>query len=299
MVSLAIKRGAAMALLIPSIVGSETVAETRLPPGPVTREQLAASAGWFATGYAAYAPDSAPIAAVRSAAAGPAIIIEAYFGVWCGDSRRQIPRFVKVLDAAGLPPQALRLVALSDRAGEYKQSPGRPERERRVFRTPTIIVFRNGKELGRIIETPYGSMEADLAAIVAGRPEPGRYGAEAWIHDSFIDLGAAEFDRALASADAVVSSLSAPDSLWHYAEHDLLKNDEPRAAKAVLELHLRLEPRSARGFALLGEANLALGDVEGARVAARAALAIDAGNDRARRVLLKAGEQQTPPANRD
>jgi hypothetical protein len=277
----------ACALLIVAAAPASAVAQPPPLVGIVARESLKSSPAtpWFPRNYAAYEPDAASVTALRSGVAD--VTFEAFFGAWCGDSRRQLPRFLKVVDGAGVKPDAVRLIALSDRPGEYKQSPDRSERARRVIRTPTVIVLRNGIELGRVVETPRRTFEADLELILRGAPPPPPYGAEAWVHDRFLDLSTDEFERALATADATVSALSDHGSLSHYAEHDLMKNGRAREAKAVLDLHLRLDPRSASAHALLAEALLALERHDDARTAARASLTLDSGNERARRVLAK------------
>lgn len=83
---------------------------------------------------------------------------------------------------------------------------------------------------------------------------------------------------------------SDPDSLWHYAEYDLLKNGRVREAKAVLDLHLQLDPRSVVGHILMSEALAGLGREDEARQSIERALAIEPGNDRARRAAARLRE---------
>jgi cytochrome c-type biogenesis protein CcmH/NrfG len=96
--------------------------------------------------------------------------------------------------------------------------------------------------------------------------------------------------KALLSGGPEVLKRSDPDSLWHYAEFDLLKNGRAREAKAVLDLHLELNPRSVTGHVLMSEALLALGRKAEAMAAVERALAIEPGNDRARRAAAKVRE---------
>src|SRR5512140_3208127 len=35
-----------------------------------------------------------------------------FLGTWCPDSRREVPRFLKVADEAGIPPERIKLYAL-------------------------------------------------------------------------------------------------------------------------------------------------------------------------------------------
>jgi predicted Zn-dependent protease len=149
------------------------------------------------------------------------------------------------------------------------------------------VITRDGVEIGRIVETPATSLEADALAILEGRgPEP-KYGAEAFVHQLFTDLPAEEALKALVSAGPEIAKRGNPDSLGHYAEYDLLRNGRAREAKAVLDLHLSLNPRSAVGHILMSDALLALGRKEEAKAAIERALAIEPANDRALRAAAK------------
>jgi tetratricopeptide (TPR) repeat protein len=250
-------------------VGALTRADLQKPP----------FAEWFDRQYSQYRPAADAVDGLRAPLAS--ISIETYFGTWCGDSRRQVPRLLRLLDLAGFGEERLRLVGLSDRPMEFKKSPGNPEAGRRVHRTPTIIVLREGTEIGRIVETPSTSLEADLLAILEGRdPEP-KYGAEALVHRLLSDLSPDEAERALLSAGPEISRRGDPDSLWHYAEYDLLRNGRAREAKAVLDLHLKLNPQSVIGYVLLSDALVALQRRMEAQGAIERALAIEPGNRRA------------------
>jgi len=252
--------------------------------GPLTKEDLRTPphSEWFDAQYSRYQPTAETLSALRPRL--PGISIEAYFGTWCGDSRRQVPRLARLLDLAGFEETRLTLVGLSDRRMEFKQAPGNPEAKRYVHRTPTVVILRDGAEIGRIVETPTTSLEGDLLAILEGRGPTPRYGAEAWVHRLFTDLPAADAMKMLAKSGPEVSKLGSPDSLWHYAEHDLLKNGKADEARAVLELHLSLNPRSVLGEVLMSEALLALGRKDEAKAAVARALALEPTNDRALRV---------------
>ncbi len=262
----------------PILVGSVTRAELKAPP----------YSEWFEAQYARYQPDAASVERLRPLLGS--VSIEAYFATWCGDSRRQVPRLVRLLDLAAFDDRRLGLIGLSDRAMEFKQAPGHPEAKRYIHRTPTMVIVREGREIGRIVETPVVSLEADLLAILEGRGPTPKYGAEAWVQRLFTDLPPEEAMKMVASGGPEVRKRSDPDSLWHYAEYDLLKNGRVREAKAVLDLHLELEPRSVVGHILMSEALVGLGRRDEARQAIERALAIEPGNDRARRAAAKLRE---------
>jgi thiol-disulfide isomerase/thioredoxin len=88
-----------------------------------------------------------------------------FFGGWCPDSKREVPRFLKIADAAKFPPRAIKFYAL-DRT--KKSNDGLTD-QFSIERVPTFIFLRGGGEIGRIVETPNVGMEQDMLAILAPR----------------------------------------------------------------------------------------------------------------------------------
>jgi len=87
------------------------------------------------------------------------ITIKALFGTWCHDSMREIPRLNKLLLAANNPNISTTLIAV-DRNKTIDESYN-------LQYTPTIIIYRDNNEIGRIIETPTKSIAQDIADIVS------------------------------------------------------------------------------------------------------------------------------------
>lgn len=254
-----------------TLVGPLSPADLRQPP----------FADWFDRQYSRYEPTAEVVERLKNAL-GP-VSIEVYFGTWCFDSRRQVPRLLRLLEAAGFDERRLLLVGLSDQPMEFKRSPGNPEVKRLVHRTPTIIALRNGAEIGRIVETPALSLEADLLAIVDGHGPAPKYPAEALVNRLFTTMTPEAAETALKAAEADIAKSPDAGSLWHYAEHDLLKNGRAREARAVLDLHLKLEPLSVIGHVLMSDALAKLGRRPEALAEAQRALAIEPENERAQR----------------
>jgi thioredoxin 1 len=88
--------------------------------------------------------------------------LDVYFGSWCSDSRREVPRLLKVLDRASPRHLRVRLFGL-DRT---KKEPVRLAKRGAIERVPTFILLAGGREVGRIVETPQASLEHDLAVLV-------------------------------------------------------------------------------------------------------------------------------------
>jgi len=83
-------------------------------------------------------------------------------GTWCGDSKLYVPHFLKVLDAAGFKEEHLRLIGVNR---EKKAGQGLID-HLNIDRVPTFIIFRNGKEMGRIVEQPNETFEKDILNIL-------------------------------------------------------------------------------------------------------------------------------------
>ena len=87
----------------------------------------------------------------------------AFFGTWCPDSHYVIPRFFKIIDKAGLNKKQVSLFAL-DRT---KKDANHFAENFNISHVPTIIVLKNGKETGRVVEYgPSGRFDEELAAIL-------------------------------------------------------------------------------------------------------------------------------------
>jgi len=87
--------------------------------------------------------------------------LDVYFGSWCSDSRREVPRFLRILDRASPARLKVRYYGL-DRT---KKEPARLVRRGAIERVPTFILRADGREVGRIVETPQTTLENDLALL--------------------------------------------------------------------------------------------------------------------------------------
>jgi len=84
-------------------------------------------------------------------------------GTWCGDSKREVPRFLKIIDLSLIPPAQIQFYGV-DRT--KKSSDGLTDRYK-IERVPTFIFLKRGEEVGRIVESPKNSLEEDMLAILA------------------------------------------------------------------------------------------------------------------------------------
>ncbi|MFK7814381.1 MAG: thioredoxin family protein, partial [Maribacter sp.] len=56
---------------------------------------------WYSTNHKAYQVDTEIISSIKNELTQYKILI--FMGTWCGDSKREVPRFIKTLEAANFP----------------------------------------------------------------------------------------------------------------------------------------------------------------------------------------------------
>ena len=125
---------------------------------------------WFQKGYDNYQPDATVVSKLSESIA--AYQLEVYMGTWCGDSKREIPRLIKLFEALEMPRENVQMIAVRGDGVFYKQGPNQETLGKNIHRVPTIIIFKNGQEINRIVEDPIVSLEADLLAIIEGNYQP-------------------------------------------------------------------------------------------------------------------------------
>lgn len=89
--------------------------------------------------------------------------IDVYLGLWCPDSRNNVPKFLKIMDRleAGVPVDYYTVQRKPNRSVKYYVE------DMKVEQVPTFVFFRDGKEIGRIIENPKKSLLADFLEIIS------------------------------------------------------------------------------------------------------------------------------------
>ena len=118
-------------------------------------------AEWYHAGYAQYQPDMAIMAELMEQETGD-LEITIVLGTWCPDSRREVPRFMKIVDLWGFPRDKIRFIGVDIN----KIAPLADYKELGIERVPTFIFYENYSEKGRIIEVPVTSLEQDTRDIL-------------------------------------------------------------------------------------------------------------------------------------
>jgi len=81
------------------------------------------------------------------------------FGYWCKDSQKHVPEFLKVMWKSENSNIKYKLIPIP-------RTRKHPIRDKyKIERVPTFIVYKDGKEIGRIIEHPKKTIEEDLVEI--------------------------------------------------------------------------------------------------------------------------------------
>jgi len=138
---------------------ANTMEEPTYSLGEIAQNQLFAQHQTFSKGYQQF---SITEVETQQLAKWPDdLIIEVFFGTWCHDSEREVPRLLKVL--ASKPQIQVKLIAL-----DYQKSdPKSLAQAKQIKFTPTFIVYKNNQEIGRIIERPKDSLVSDISVFLS------------------------------------------------------------------------------------------------------------------------------------
>ena len=246
-------------LLLLTALTHKSIAQTstekpKILYGSCTKDSLIAEpfGKWFNPNYDSYTPNPATVAALRDQSTNNTRI-RIFFGTWCGDSKREVPRFLKLLSAISFPAKNIELIALGGGDSLVKQSPQHEEAGLGIFRVPTIIIYKNGLETNRINEFPVASLEKDLLAILAGHPYQPNYRSFSsiakWLKDeTLLDenlsaRGLAEQLRPLVSDEHELNSLG----------YLLMKQGKKKEALKIFQANYNLFPQSSNIASSLGE----------------------------------------------
>ena len=115
---------------------------------------------WYNDEYTAYEPDEFILEQIKEIS--DSVDIQIFMGTWCSDSRREVPRFLKILDLSEFEQSKLRIINVDRK----KKSSTNEEKNKNIEFVPTFILNREGIEIGRITEFPIITLESDLLSIL-------------------------------------------------------------------------------------------------------------------------------------
>lgn len=131
--------------------------------GIISKEVLLSdpSFTWYAENLKGYTPNAKTIEGLKLQA--DSIELLTFMGTWCEDSHFIIPKFYSLLGAAGFPPERVTLIGVD----RQKKTISHLAEALNIKNVPTIIVMKNGKELGRVVEYgKYGLFDKELGEII-------------------------------------------------------------------------------------------------------------------------------------
>jgi thiol-disulfide isomerase/thioredoxin len=131
--------------------------------GYFTREQLSRvpHSEWYQKGYDEYQFNTEAVNKLTEISKDN-ILIKIVMGTWCPDSRREVPRFMRILDLWKFPMENVTFIGVDN----AKLSPVGEYEKLNIQRVPTFIFYKNNIEAGRIIEVPVTSLEQDIINIL-------------------------------------------------------------------------------------------------------------------------------------
>ncbi|SFN65146.1 Thioredoxin [Bizionia echini] len=132
--------------------------------GEISRHELVSHPvfnEWFSNNFENYQLDSKTIDRLKAIPTKD-LSFKIIMGTWCSDSQRDVPRFARILEELNIAESAINYYALD----ADKLSPEKIEETYHVSHVPTFIIYKNGKELNRIVEMSIRTLEEDLLLIL-------------------------------------------------------------------------------------------------------------------------------------
>lgn len=243
-------------------------------------------AAWYKTGYENYQPSVAVLDQLKKIKAEKATI-KIVFGTWCGDSKRELPRMLKTLHAAGFTDKNIEMIGVYREPEVYKQSPNGEEKALNVYRVPTFIVYEKGKEIGRINEFPVESLERDLLKIVSRQPYTPSYKSFATIRQWHAQGLLTDPNISVRGMAEQLRNLVVYESELNSCGYVFLGRKNYHEAITVFRINTNLYPQSSNCFDSLGEAYLMAGHTDNAKACYQYAVDLDPKNEHAKAQLEK------------
>ncbi len=114
---------------------------------------------WLKTN-AAYSPDPVATQYLKENSEDYTLVV--VMGTWCEDSQILVPKLYTTLTQALFPMDQVTIFGV-DRT---KDALNGEKAQYNIEKVPTIIVYKDGKEIGRIVEVATKSVEEDLVNII-------------------------------------------------------------------------------------------------------------------------------------
>ncbi len=122
--------------------------QDKILKGIINRELIEADTSfkWYKTNHAGYKPNEDAINALKTKSGAIELIV--FGGTWCVDTKYILPKLFSLIDAASFSQDHITLIGVD----RNKKTISHLSEALGVIYVPTIIVMKDGKELGRVVE---------------------------------------------------------------------------------------------------------------------------------------------------
>ena len=121
---------------------------------------------WFVPNYKNYQVDESSLSRLEPVIADFAITV--FLGTWCEDSQVQVPQFYRMMDHLGYDIAAMQVIGLERLENRDLVGPAGEEAGMNITHVHTFIFYKDGQEVGRIVEYPNRTIEKDMVEILLG-----------------------------------------------------------------------------------------------------------------------------------
>lgn len=116
---------------------------------------------WYSQNQAGYQPNETAVNALKAKSSGLQLIV--FAGTWCSDTKIILPKFFALTDAATFSSEQITLIGVD----RNKKTLSHLAEALGVVNVPTIIVMKEGKEIGRVVEYgKTGAWDKELGEII-------------------------------------------------------------------------------------------------------------------------------------
>jgi thiol-disulfide isomerase/thioredoxin len=131
--------------------------------GVISRDVLISDTSfhWYAENQKGYTPNTVALDGLKKQKDSIQLLV--FMGTWCEDSQFIIPKLFALSDAAGFSNEKITLIGVN----RAKKTFSHLTEALNIINVPTIIVMKNGKEAGRVVEYgKYGLFDKELGEIL-------------------------------------------------------------------------------------------------------------------------------------
>ena len=116
---------------------------------------------WYGPNQGGYKADTATLNAFERAKGKYQFVV--FGGTWCEDTQFILPKFFKLQEQTGFPDEAVTMFGVN----RAKTSLGNIAKAFNIINVPTVIVMKDGKEVGRVVEYgKTGKWDKEIAALL-------------------------------------------------------------------------------------------------------------------------------------